>query len=417
MRIFILGGYGLTGKLLARHLLAQTAADIIIAGRNPDKAAAFAGQLNTEFAGQRATARRADAADGPGLCRALAGSDFLLVAAPTTQHAEPVIRAALDAGVDYLDIQLDANKVALLKKAAPEIERTGRCFITEAGYHPGLPAAMVRFAAARLDRLDAAVVAGYLNMGRDLPYSDAVDELMEVFRLYEAQTYRDGRWTEPNQYVTREVDFGGEIGPRKCFSMFFEELRDLPVMYPTLRELGFYMASTHWVIDWVLTPLVMAGLKIPSPGLSHNLGRLMWWGMQTFSRPPYVVMIHTAARGEKDGAPAVVEVAVAHADGYELTAIPVVACLTQYLDGTARRPGLWVMGHLVEPERFFVDMARMGARVTWQVNDESQDYLWPADGHAGESEAQADIDAGRVKTFESIKDLTVDLAAINEVNL
>jgi saccharopine dehydrogenase (NAD+, L-lysine-forming) len=117
----------------------------------------------------------------------------------------------------------------------------------------------------------------------------------------------------------------------------------------------------------------MVGLKVPSPGLSHNLGRLMWWGMQTFARPPYVVMIHTQAHGEKDGAPAVVEFAVSHADGYELTAIPVVACLRQYLDGSARRPGLWLMGHVVEPKRFFRDMERMGVHINLETHERGDD--------------------------------------------
>lgn len=362
MKILILGGYGHTGRLLASHLLEQTAVELVLAGRHLEKAQQLTDRLNADFPGQRVAARQVDAADGPGLRRALGDCDFLLVAAPTTRYAGTVIDAALEAGVDYLDVQLDAGKTARLKALAPQIEAAGRCFITEAGYHPGLPAVMVRRAAAQLDTIDAAVVAGYLNMGHDLPYSDAVDELMELFRHYEAQTYQAGRWTEPSQYTTREVDFGGEIGRRKCFSMFFEELRDLPALYPTLRELGFYMASTHWVVDWVITPLVMAGLKIPSPGVSHNLGRLMWWGMQTFTRSPYLVMIHTQAWGQKDGAPATVEDSVVHADGYELTAIPVVACLIQYLDGTARRPGLWYMGHLVEPGRLFRDMELMGIR-------------------------------------------------------
>lgn len=362
--ILILGGYGFTGTLLARHLLEQTKAGIILAGRHPEKARLLADELNAAFDGQRVSFRRVDAASREELLQALAGVDLLLVAAPATRYAETVIRAALDAGVDYLDVQLDAQKLALLKSLAPDIESAGRCFITEAGFHPGLPAAMVRHAAAQLDRLEEATVAGYLNMGRSMPYSDAVDELMEAFRHYEAQTYRDGRWTEPGQYTTREIDFGGEIGPRRCFSMFFEELRDLPVMYPTLRELGFYMASTHWLVDWVITPLVMAGLKIPSARLTRRLGKLMWWGMQNFSRPPYMVEIFVEARGEKDGAPTAIRAAVAHKDGYELTAIPVIACLKQYLDGAARRPGLWCMGHLVEPERLFADLSAMGVQVS-----------------------------------------------------
>jgi saccharopine dehydrogenase-like NADP-dependent oxidoreductase len=144
-KILILGGYGYTGKLLARHLLERSDAEIIVAGRDLEKAQTLARQLNTEFSGERATALRADAASAQSLREALRGVDLLLVAAPTTQHAGTVIHAALEAGADYLDVQLDVGKLAVLNSLAPEIERAGRCFITEAGFHPGLPSAMVRY--------------------------------------------------------------------------------------------------------------------------------------------------------------------------------------------------------------------------------------------------------------------------------
>ncbi len=246
--------------------------EVVIAGRALEKARDYAGQLNAEFGGLRATARRLDAASGRDLHEALKDVDLLLVAAPTTQHANKVIYAALESGVDYLDVQFNAGKLALLKDLALEIKSGGYCFITEAGFHPGLPAVIVRHAATQLDRLDTALVAGYLNLGRALPYSDAVDELVESFRDYQGQVFENHEWTKPNEYKIREVDFGGEIGVRKSYSLFFEELRDLPHMLPTMRELGFYMAGTHWIVDWVCTPLVMAGLKVPSARLTHALG-------------------------------------------------------------------------------------------------------------------------------------------------
>lgn len=364
MRILLLGGYGYTGKLLARRLLEESAAEIVLAGRQADRAREYADQLNGEFGGRRVSSCRVDAASKDDLISALAGTDFLLVAAPTTRYADTVIRAALDAGVDYLDIQLDANKLTLLKSLAPEIERAGRCFITEAGFHPGLPAAMVRYAAAQMDTIDAAVIAGYLNMGQALPYSEAVDELMEAFRHYEGQVYEKGSWTKTTAYKTRKMDFGGEIGVRNCFSMFFEELRELPDMIPSLHELGFYMSGINWMVDWVITPLVMAGLKIPSARLTRRLGKITWWGMQNFSRPPYLVALQVEATGERAGQPVKLACRLAHPDGYEFTAIPVVACLKQYLDGTARRPGLWYMGQWVEPQRLFRDMEAMGVQVS-----------------------------------------------------
>ncbi len=362
-KILILGGYGLTGKSLARHLLAQSGAEIVLAGRDIGKAEALAAELSAAFGGARVSARRADAADASSLRDALRGTDLLLVAAPTTQHAQTVSRAALDCGVDYLDVQLSAAKLAALRQLVPEIERAGRCFITEAGFHPGLPAAMVRWAAARMERVESAITAGYLNMGRNLPYSEAVNELMEVFRDYQAQVFKNGQWTKAGSYETRTVDFGGEIGKRQCYSMFFEELRELPGMYPSLRQAGFYMAGSHWFVDWFIMPLVLAGLKIGPRAVEGPLGRLLWWGMQTFPGPPYITLLKVEAAGESGGAPATFSATVAHTDGYELTAIPVVACLLQWMDGAARRPGLWMMGHLVEPERLFRDMQRMGVQV------------------------------------------------------
>jgi len=59
-----------------------------------------------------------------------------------------------------------------------------------------------------------------------------------------------------------------------------------------------------------------------------------------------------------------VRVSVAHDDGYAITAIPVVATLLQYLDGSVRKPGLWLMGHVVDPVRLVADMDSLGARVT-----------------------------------------------------
>jgi len=362
-KILILGGYGLTGRPLARHLLRQSDVELVIAGRSLEKASTFAAQLNGEFASGRVSALRADAASAESLRAALQGVDMLVVTAPTTRYAQTVARAALDAGADYLDVQLDANKLKVLQSLAPEIERAGRCFITEAGFHPGLPSAMVRWAAARLDRLESAVSAGYLNMGQALPYTEAVDELMQIFQDYQAQVYKNGAWTKVGSYEMRKVNFGGEIGQRGCYSMFFEELRDLPRQIPSLRELGFYMAGSNWLTDWVITPIVMLGLKLaPKRGI-RPMGRLMWWGMQNLSRPPYAVLLQLVAGGEKDGQPARVKLAVSHPDGYELTAVPVAACLLQWLDGSARKPGLWMMGHLVDPLRLFDDMQSMGVKV------------------------------------------------------
>jgi saccharopine dehydrogenase (NAD+, L-lysine-forming) len=101
----------------------------------------------------------------------------------------------------------------------------------------------------------------------------------------------------------RKIDFGGDIGRKLCYSMFLEELRPLPEMYPSLKEAGFYMSESHWMTDWVIMPLAWAWLKL-SPGAVRPIGKFLWWGMGTFHRPPYRVELQVQATGLKDGRPA-----------------------------------------------------------------------------------------------------------------
>jgi hypothetical protein len=356
MNILILGGYGATGRPLTRHLLAQTDDRIVIAGRHLDKARAFVDSIQND----RLSARQVDATDPSSLRQALQGVDLMLVAAPTTHHTETVVRAALDGGADYLDIQYADIKLDVLRAHEKEMLDKSLCFVTEAGYHPGLPSAMIRFAATKLDCIETARTAGYLNMG-NLQYTEAVDELMEGFVHYQAQVYKNGAWTKPGSWDMRKFDFGEGIGAKTCYSMFFEELRCIPDMYPTLKDTGFYIAGWNPLTDLILTPIIMVGLKLaPRRGI-RPLGKLMWWGVN-LSKPPYRVVLKVEAEGQLNGRAAQVQARIEHEDGYELTAIPVVALLKQYEQ--IRKPGLHLMGHLAEPGRLFEDMQKMGVQVS-----------------------------------------------------
>ena len=359
MNILILGGYGYTGKLLAKHLLKQTNHMLVLAGRNIEKANTFAKELNDE----RVSVRRVDASDANSLRDGLKGVDYLLVAAPTTHQTETVVHSAIEAGVDYLDVQYSQEKIDILKSHEKEISQRNLCFVTEAGYHPGLPSALIRFAAGKLDVIVSALTAGYLNMS-ELPYTEAVDELMEGFIHYEAQVFKNGAWTKPSSWDMRKFDFGPELGRRECYSMFFEELRGIPAMYPSLKETGFYISGSNWLSDLIVTPIIMVGLKLfPKRGI-RPLGKLMWWAMGK-SKPPYRVALKVEAKGQLNGRQTQVHARCEHEDGYELTAIPVVAFLMQY--DTIRKPGLHMMGHLAEPNRLFQDMESMGAKIAASV--------------------------------------------------
>jgi saccharopine dehydrogenase (NAD+, L-lysine-forming) len=365
--ILILGGYGNTGRLLARLLLQESDARVILAGRNPAHAEQLASDLNHTF-GERARAAYADASKAESLKIALHGVDLVVVASSTTRYVRQVAAASIEAGVDYLDIQYSLEKNAILHSMEGEIKQAGRCFITDGGFHPGLPGWMVRYISQFFDCLVTAWVGSVIKEDwKNLQVGDeAITELVELFNDFEMLVYKEGRWKKASMFSTVDfirMDFGPEFGRQYCAPMMLEEMRMLPEMYPALTGTGFYVGSFNWFTDWVIMPLAMVALKLTPRAAPKPMGRWMYWGLKTFSKPPYGTLLRVEANGKKDGKAMNLAMTIAHADGYMFTAIPVAACLLQYLDGSIIKPGLNWQALAVEPNRFMADMQRMGITV------------------------------------------------------
>ena len=74
------------------------------------------------------------------------------------------------------------------------------------------------------------------------------------------------------------------------------------------------------------------------------------------------VAVVMEAVGKDEAGPKKVRIAVRHNDAYFITAVPVVACVRQYLQEKIPS-GLNIMGHAIDPEILIKDLQRMGVEV------------------------------------------------------
>lgn len=366
--LLLLGAYGNTGRPLARLLLQETDVCLVLAGRNAAKAAGMAGELSRIYGEGRVTGLALDACDPAALRQAFENITMVVVASSTARYAPVVAGAALEAGTDYLDIQYSTQKVAFLKSISGKLEEAGRCFITDGGFHPGLPAVLVRYAATCFDSLEKANVGSVMKEDwsrLDVP-DETLAELLEEINDFVPLIFKGGQWKKAGLIDTRDfvrMDFGSPFGRQTCAPMFLEEMRAIPELYPTIKETGFFVGSFNPFVDYFILPLAMVALKISPHRALKPMAKLMKWGLDTFSKPPYGTALKLEAQGMQSGQAKAIDLMISHRDGYLFTAIPVVACLLQYLEGSIRKPGLWTQAHLVEPGRLMHDMQRMGVEL------------------------------------------------------
>jgi saccharopine dehydrogenase (NAD+, L-lysine-forming) len=331
-KLIILGGYGNTGALIARYLLHETDCEIVLAGRNMARAERLAGELNGQYQCQRVSAVFADAAAVESLKSAFAHADLAIIASSTARFTPEIATAALASNCDYLDIQFAKAKIEHLKSIEREIRDTGLCFITDGGFHPGLPAVMIRYLAAEFDQLQKARVGSVIKVnGREMSVGDdTFAELIEFMNDFSGSVFKNGRWKKMRglgMFDTIWMDFGEPFGRSYCVPMPIEEMNSLPAKYSNLQDTGFYVGGFNWFVDWLIFPLIWPMYKLLGKGAVKPLGRVLSWGLRSFSKPPFGTQLRVEASGIKSGRPLARGLMLSHSDGYAFTAIPVVATL------------------------------------------------------------------------------------------
>jgi saccharopine dehydrogenase (NAD+, L-lysine-forming) len=369
--IVVFGAAGNVGRAVARHLRRSSPdTPLILGGRSAAPLEELAAELTASGTGAAVSVRVADAADQAAFRSCVRGAGLAIMAASSSAHVEGVIDALIEEGCDYLDVQIGAKKLERLRALHPRLEAAGRRALTEAGYSPGLPAVLARAALAPLEQPTRVhVVAGAFFDGTALVASVSTgDELVGALGGLGLDVYVDGVWRRASMLSDgMTVDLGPPLGVRKCGPSHQEELKELPALVPSLREVRHCSSAFNWVTMGIAFPAAIVGMAVAPGLLRRPLGKLLRWSFR-FTRPPYYATMLARAWGTRDGSPAESIVQVGHEDSYEITAIPAVAVARQWAAGRILPLGTSLAGIVVDPGTFIDDCQLLGATVSRRLD-------------------------------------------------
>jgi hypothetical protein len=358
MRIVLLGGYGNAGRAVATLLRKHGPVDMLLLGRDPERAKAAAHELRMVDRPGSVDWAVADATRPGGLRGLLAPGDILVVASSTVPETGALADAALDAGSDWLDLNLSAtSKHTALASRRSRIQEAGLCFVTDGGVHPGVPGVLMRRAAAHMPLRRLWVAARFDVDWATLRFSrPTVEEFLDEMASAELRLLVNGLWVRGYRYA-RRFDFGAPLGAATCVPMYLPELMQVHDAFPEIGDLGFFVAGFGPLADWVVMPVTVLGARV-LPWARTYFADFLAWGLATFSegkRGSAVVLRAEGAGGER------LAIRLFHQDAYALTAAPVVATLLRWPE--TRRPGLHTQAMFVDPDRFLEDVATLGVVV------------------------------------------------------
>lgn len=199
--LMIYGAAGYTGRMATEH--AQAAGlDVIVAGRTEDRIAEVAAELDLPF-------RTFAVDDADAIAAALEDVDILLNAAgPSMRTAGPLMRAAIAAGVHYLDFAAELDSYRLAETLDEEARAAGVMLLPGSGGSVAMLGSLASHAVARV--ADARKIRIALHVTGSMSRGSAVSATEDL--TTETLARIDGALVASDPSGTRPFDFGmGEV--------------------------------------------------------------------------------------------------------------------------------------------------------------------------------------------------------------
>jgi saccharopine dehydrogenase (NAD+, L-lysine forming) len=254
-RVLIIGAGGV-GRVVA-YKCAQNRevfSEIMMASRTKKKCDAIAAAVKKDVGGKKIQTARIDAEDVPALVeliRKFQPKMIINVALPYQDLA--IMDACLETGVHYLDTAnyepKDEAKFEYSWQWAyhDKFKKAGLLAVLGCGFDPGATGVFTAYGAKHyfdeineLDIVDAN--AGSHGKAFATNFNPEIN-IREVTQ--KGKYWQDGKWveTEPHE-IWKDIDYP-EIGPKRSYLIFHEELESLVKNFPTLKRARFWMTFSE----------------------------------------------------------------------------------------------------------------------------------------------------------------------------
>ncbi len=356
MKIVVLGGCGDMGSHVVQDLLQTSDAEVVIADYRIKVAEEMASKL-----GERAKAAFVDATDPVSLKKVLEGANAAVgCIGPFYKFALPMAKAALEAGVNYVDICDDYSPVEEILALDEAARQKGITIITGLGWTPGITNVLARYAAQQLDEVEEINIA-WAGSASD---SKGLAVIMHVFYAStgEIPTWLDGRLFRVKASTGHEtVEFPPPLGRVRVFHCGHPE----PITIPRYIKAKTVTLKGALVPDWnnkVLDIFAALGL-INTPARMERMARFIH-SIEGLFRVGGVACsgARVDVKGRKFGQTKTISYAVADRMG-RLTGIPASIGAQWLARGLIQQRGAFAPEGCIEPEPFLEELAKRGIKV------------------------------------------------------
>jgi len=350
--ILIVGGSGVVGRRIAAELAPDYGNQVIIAGRNLDRAKIVAAKI-----GRDVRFREVDVNAPTSIAAAL--EDVAIVISCIDQPRRDVLHTAIERGLQYTDITphlTELGRGTAFENIDAAARKSGARVVLGTGIVPGISNVMVRAIADALggaEQIETSLQLSARDVAGPASFDYFLQELSMPFVVHVDGEDRQARaFSKP-----RPVVFPPPIGARPAYFFPFSD----QVLYP--RTLGARTAITRLALEPAsLARLLAFGVRTGAASLisretvRHTIASLHK------SRAPsddtlFALRVDVTNHGHSGHA-----TLLGHAQA-DAAAAGAAAVVRSLLDGEVDEPGAWMPEQVIDPKRFFSRLATRGLHV------------------------------------------------------